>query len=162
MTVRQRDIFDAVAKGDPRLVRAIAMTGADLDARTPGGRSVLQVAVANGNAAVLNTLIELGCDVREKDSNTEINLLEWLLYINWPRRNGDIIPNNMYLSEREVEMVLILVREGLEIGDSMFLDNARGQAPELFLQAEELMMNCRNLQAADEGLAAPTGYEFDI
>ena len=37
MTVRKRDIFDAIVKGDPRLVKALAMTGADLDAKIPGG-----------------------------------------------------------------------------------------------------------------------------
>lgn len=152
MTVRKRDIFDAIEKGDPRLVKALAMTGADLDVRTPGGRSVLQVAVSNGNAAVLSALLELGCDINEQDSNTEMNLLEWLLYNVW----------NTRLSAKEEGIALLLIKEGLEIRENAFLANAREKVPERFIQVEELMMNCRNLQAADEGKTVPTGYEFDI
>ena len=152
MTVRKRDIFDAIEKGDPRLVKALAMTGADLDVRTPGGRSVLQVAVLIGNAAVLSALLELGCDINEQDSNTEMNLLEWLLYNVW----------NTHLSAKEEGIALLLIKEGLEIRENAFLANAREKVPERFIQVEELMMNCRNLQAADEGKTVPTGYEFDI
>ena len=152
MTVRKRDIFDAIEKGDPRLVKALAMTGADLDVRTPGGRSVLQVAISNGNAAVLSALLELGCDINEQDSNTEMNLLEWLLYNVW----------NTRLSAKEEGIALLLIKEGLEIRENAFLANAREKVPERFIQVEELMMNCRNLQAADEGKTVPTGYEFDI
>lgn len=152
MTVRKRDIFDAIEKGDPRLVKALAMTGADLDVRTPGGRSVLQVAVSNGNAAVLSALLELGCDINEQDSNTEMNLLEWLLYN----------VRNTRLTAKEEGIALLLIKEGLEIRESAFLANAREKVPERFVQVEELMMNCRNLQAADEGKTVPTGYEFDI
>lgn len=152
MTVRKRDIFDAIVKGDPRLVKALAMTGADLDAKTPGGRSVLQVAVLIGNAAVLSALLELGCDINEQDSNTEMNLLEWLLYNIW----------NTRLSAKEEGIALLLIKEGLEVRENALLANAREKVPERFLQVEELIMNCRNLQAADEGRTVPTGYEFDI
>lgn len=160
MTVRKRDIFDAIEKGDPRLVRALALTGADLNEKTPGGRSVLQTAVSKGQADVVKVLTELGCDVHEKDADTGLNLLEWLLYTDWLQRHG-ILDNRLFF-EKEAETALLLIKEGLEIGDNIFLATARIDMPGIFLQTEELIMNCHNLQAADEGKTVSTGYEFDI
>lgn len=155
MTNRRGDLFEAVKLGTPELVRALVLTGADIDEKTAVGESVLQTAVKTGRPDIIKVLSDLGADITERESRNNFNLLEWLLFTVSKKRHEE-------LQDKEYSVVFTLVKYGLRIGDSSELIAARQDSPGIFDQTDVLIMNVQNLKDADTDQSVSTGFEFDI
>ncbi|KAJ1619299.1 ankyrin repeat-containing domain protein [Pavlovales sp. CCMP2436] len=58
---------DASRNGEVETVRALAMTGLDINSRNYDSRTTLHVAAAEGRTSIVTLLCELGADLNLKD-----------------------------------------------------------------------------------------------
>ena len=71
-----RQLFQAVAKGDIGAVQVLLANGADLDAKNERGDTPAMVAVDNRNVAMLKLLLEKGADISARNNYEETALTE--------------------------------------------------------------------------------------
>jgi ankyrin repeat protein len=71
-----KELFQAVAKGDIGAVRVLLANGADLDAKDDRGDTPLIIAVGNHNVAAVKLLIEKGADISARNHYEETALFE--------------------------------------------------------------------------------------
>src|ERR1700722_6923347 len=71
-----RQLFQAVAKGDIGAVQVLLANGADLDAKNERGDTPAMVAVDNRNVAMLKLLLEKGADISARNHHEETALTE--------------------------------------------------------------------------------------
>ena len=71
-----KELFQAVAKGDIGAVRVLLANGADLDAKDDRGDTPLIIAVGNHNIAAVKLLIEKGADISARNNYEETALFE--------------------------------------------------------------------------------------
>ncbi len=71
-----KELFQAVAKGDIGAVRVLLANGADLDAKDDRGDTPLIVAAGNHNIAAVKLLIAKGADISARNNYEETALIE--------------------------------------------------------------------------------------
>jgi uncharacterized protein len=71
-----RQLYQAIAKGDVGAVRVLLDNGADIEARNERGETPLFTAVANHNAQMVKLLLEKGAQVSARDNYRETPLTE--------------------------------------------------------------------------------------
>jgi uncharacterized protein len=71
-----KDLFQAVSKGDIGAVRVSLDNGADIDARDESGDTPIMIAVGNHNIAIAKLLLEKGADVSLRNNYEETALTQ--------------------------------------------------------------------------------------
>jgi ankyrin repeat protein len=71
-----KELFQAVAKGDIGAVRVLLTNGADLEAKDDRGDTPMIVAAGNHNVAAVKLLLEKGADVSARNNYEETALIE--------------------------------------------------------------------------------------
>lgn len=154
MTVRKQDLFEAIKSGTPELVKALVMTGADIDAKDSGsGITALKLAVFLCRSDMIATLVSLGANINEDIGG--LNLLEWFMLDSCNKGFSS-------LSDSRYATALELIRSGLRITSSNVNEIVAKRCPDLQRQAEELQMNFMNFRAADTDRSVRTDFEYDI
>ncbi|XP_064640528.1 GA-binding protein subunit beta-2-like isoform X2 [Lineus longissimus] len=86
MTMRSRQVwlaerafialYMAAHRGNMKMVEKLVTAGADVNAKTPMGRTALHVAAARGNGKIIDLLLEKGANINETDNdgNTALNI----------------------------------------------------------------------------------------
>ncbi|MDG2186406.1 MAG: ankyrin repeat domain-containing protein [Mariniblastus sp.] len=69
-----KQLHDAVAKGDSKVVKQLLANGANVDAKNAGGETVLNQAVFNSHKEIVELLIDQGANVNEKYDSGETPL----------------------------------------------------------------------------------------
>ena len=64
-----KDLFQAAASGDLRMVRFFLEIGADVNAKNKDGKTAPMVALERGYIEVVKLLLDKGADVNVKDKN---------------------------------------------------------------------------------------------
>lgn len=75
-TASDKELFQAVAKGDMGAVRVSLDNGAEIDARDEQGDTPVMVAVGNNNIAMVKLLLEKGADVSLRNKYEETALIQ--------------------------------------------------------------------------------------
>lgn len=155
MTSKREDLFASVRSGTPQLVRALIMTGADIDEKSDGGETVLTVAVRNGRTEILDVLLELGADITEKEPKNGLNLLEWLLFICSKKRYTE-------LTDKALSSALWLIKNGLDIGENQITIQIRQDSPDIYKQITGIIVSLHKFTEEDIKQSVCTEYNFDL
>jgi ankyrin repeat protein len=119
-------LFEAVLGGDFDAVRALASSGADLDAKGPDGRTALMVAAEKGRAGAIQALLESGAspDVQAPRGETALGLaarnrhreaVRRLLQAGANPKQKDAHGVTPLMEATDAEIVRALIRGGAEV-----------------------------------------------